>query len=122
MRQLNITNTPTPNVKEIQTRMDETEAWKIDNEEQEALVQQIRNGDEAAIPKLIKGMEYLIWSMVMNVCGYNPHKNIDELFEAGKIGLEKLAEQEINNTSRERFFRFGTWWIRQEMLKVIMEK
>lgn len=126
MRQLKLPQTPNlppPSIaNEIQKKIDETAQRQISNEEQVILLQQIRNGDEATIPKLVKGLENHVWRIMMNTCRQQPSDNPEKLFAIAQNALIRLAERELNSTSRERFSDDCTWWIRQSLLQAVPEK
>lgn len=47
--------------------------------------------------------------------------SLDELVEAGKIGLEKGA-MKYDHSQDFRFISYAVWWIRQSMLQAIADK
>lgn len=83
--------------------------------EEEILIKQLQQGDESVIERLIELSEPVITGTAKQFV--NKGLTFDELCEIGKQALIKCAKTEIGNTSRERFFRLGGWWVRQELIK-----
>ena len=86
-------------------------------EEQEKLLASIRKGNKQAIAKLVESSE----SMIYSVMGQYPTDKftVGELFEVGKATLIRLASLELNSELREKYFRFGAWYLRQAFIKKI---
>lgn len=51
----------------------------------------------------------------------NNGRSLDELVEAGKIGLGKGA-MKYDHSRGFRFISYAVWWIRQSMLQAIADK
>lgn len=75
----------------------------LTNEEKEALFQQIRQGDEKARERFIKGNLRLVLSIIKRFSSSN--ENVDDLFQIGCIGLIKA----IDNFNTDLGVRFSTY-------------
>ncbi len=75
----------------------------LTNEEKEALFQQIRQGDEKARERFIKGNLRLVLSIIKRFSSSS--ENVDDLFQIGCIGLIKA----IDNFNTDLGVRFSTY-------------
>ncbi|HET7116708.1 MAG TPA: hypothetical protein VFI29_09465 [Hanamia sp.] len=91
-------------------------AKALSDEELKKLLDEIRSGNEEAIEKLADSYETIILKVAQQI---QTEMEIDEIIELGKKSLMKLAENELGSTSRERFFRFSAWYIKQAILRSI---
>jgi len=85
-------------------------------EEETDLLNAIRNGKSDLIDRLVASSEIIILKVIRQ---YAPEsENLHKMIEIGKTALYKLAENEINNSGRERFLRFRALYIKQAVLEV----
>ena len=87
---------------------------QLSDQEELFLLNEIRNGNRELIDKLVESSEVVI----LEVIGQNQpdYENLEQMIEVAKSTLRKLAENEINSSVRERFFRFRAWHIQQAVL------
>lgn len=104
----------------IPIKESKAEQSHISREEQEQLLDEIRTGNEAAIPVLIKGMEAYIREAIARLAADYPDS--DELFQAARTALTRLAAKELNNKSKEQFDRFSAWWVHQAIFQIKNKK
>ena len=83
--------------------------------EEAILIKKLQQGDESVIGRLIELSEPVITGTAKQFV--NKGLTFDELCKIGKQALIKCAKTEIGNAGRERFFRLGGWWVRQELIK-----
>lgn len=90
---------------------------QLSDQEELYLLNEIRNGNRELIDKLVESSEVVI----LEVIGQNQpdHENLEQVIEAAKSVLRKMAENEINSSTRERFFRFRAWYVKQAVLSTI---
>ena len=104
---------------EIEKLIEIARAKQPSNAEQRELLDKIRRGESELIGKLVDSWEVLIISVAKQIPTEIP---IEELIAVGRKELTKLANQEVNSTARESFFRFGAWCVKQGMLRKVFEK
>lgn len=92
---------------------------QLSNSEETELLEKIRSGNEEPIERLVDSWEVIILVIAKQIPTEIP---IEELIAIGRKELTKLAQQEVNSTAREGFFRFGVWCVRQGMLRKVYEK
>jgi hypothetical protein len=87
------------------------------DQEELFLLNEIRNGNPELIDKLVESSEVVI----LEVIGQNKpdYENLEQMIDAAKSALRKLAENEMNSSARERFFRFRAWHVKQAVLSII---
>jgi hypothetical protein len=83
---------------------------------------EIRQGNKDAISQLVDSWEYIIVSVIERQIGSSyisgiSSSSIEKIFNVAKENLTVLAEKELSSTNKERFFRFGVWYIKQAMLR-----
>lgn len=99
---------------------DEAKEWDISREERGRLLEEIIKGNDAAIPVLIKGMEAYIRKTIERLAPDYPDS--DELFNAARTALTRLAARELNNSSKAQFDRFSVWWLHQAIFQIKNKK
>lgn len=83
----------------------------------EAVWQKILLGDEKAIDRLVESMEIHI--LVVAKLYWKPTIPLEDVLHAGKKVLSNLLKAGNKADLRNRFDRFGMWWVRQEILQKI---
>ncbi|MDQ2720671.1 MAG: hypothetical protein M3Z26_13060 [Bacteroidota bacterium] len=92
---------------------------QLSNIEETKLLNEIRSGNEEPIERLVDSWEGNILSIAEQISTEIP---IEELISVGRNELIKLAKQEVNSGTSERFLRFGAWCVRQAILTKVYEK
>lgn len=88
-------------------------------EEEVELAQRIRQGDEAALEKLITSNLRFVVSVAKQY--QNQGLSLADLIDEGNIGLIKAA-QKFDETRGFKFISYAVWWIRQAILQAIAEQ
>lgn len=82
---------------------------ELSDEESQKLLDEIRSGNAELIEKLVNSFEMIILKVARQI---QTDMGIEEMIETGKESLIGLAKTEVNNSGRERFFRFAAFHIR----------
>ena len=90
------------------------EANQLPKEAENELFERIRNGDETAVETFIACHDRYILKIAKQVGILIP---IEDVLRIGRTKLHKLAMQELNSSSRERYYRFFAWCLRQALLR-----
>ena len=88
-------------------------------DEEVELAQRIRQGDQAALNKLIEANLRFVVSVAKQY--QNQGLSLADLIDEGNIGLIKAATK-FNETLGFKFISYAVWWIRQTILQAIGEK
>ena len=91
----------------------------ISVEEEVELSQRIREGDEAALQKLITANLRFVVSVAKQY--QNQGLSLSDLIDEGNLGLIKAA-QKFDETRGFKFISYAVWWIRQSILQAIAEQ
>lgn len=120
MRNLQITQTIT-NRENVSVELYFNEIGKellISAQEEIVLAQKIRQGDRAALGKLIKANLRFVVSVVKKY--QYQGLPLSDLINEGNLGLIKAA-QRFDETRGFKFISFAVWWIRQSIMAAITE-
>jgi RNA polymerase primary sigma factor len=91
----------------------------LNMEDEVNLTVRIRNGDQAALHKLIKGNLRFVVSVAKKY--QDKGLKLGDLISEGNIGLIKAAHR-FDATKGFKFITFAVWWIRQSILLAIEEQ
>jgi len=82
-----------------------------------SFLEEVRNGSKESIPKLVEDSEIFILIAISDELAKGEF-TLKQLFDAGKKAATTLAEQELNSTDRERFYRFLSWEVKQAIAQL----
>ena len=121
MRQLKITKSITNRESESLEKYLQ-EIGKVDlvtAEEEVTLAQRIKQGDQAALEKLVKAN----LRFVVSVAKQYQHNglSLNDLINEGNVGLVKAA-QKFDETKGFKFISYAVWWIRQSIMQALAEQ
>ena len=91
----------------------------ISAEEEAALAQRIRKGDQEALERLTKANLRFVVSVAKQY--QNQGMSLADLINEGNLGLLKAAER-FDETRGFKFISYAVWWIRQSILQAISEQ
>ncbi|NVO04056.1 MAG: sigma-70 family RNA polymerase sigma factor [Bacteroidetes bacterium] len=91
----------------------------ITAEEEVALAQRIRQGDQLALEKLTKSNLRFVVSVSKQY--QNQGLSLPDLINEGNLGLIKAA-QRFDETRGFKFISYAVWWIRQSILQALAEQ
>jgi len=91
----------------------------VSAEEEVILAKKIKNGDEAAVSKLVKANLRFVISVAKQY--QNRGFDLEDLINEGNVGLLEAARR-FDETRGFKFISYAVWWIRQSILKAIGEK
>ena len=75
-------------------------------------LEEVRNGNKDSITKLVEDSEIFILIAISDELAKGEF-TLQQLFDVGKKVVTTLAEQELNATRRERFYRFLSLEVKQ---------
>lgn len=91
----------------------------ITAEEEVALAQRIKQGDQVALEKLTKANLRFVVSVSKQY--QNQGLSLPDLINEGNLGLIKAA-QRFDETRGFKFISYAVWWIRQSILQALAEQ
>ena len=91
----------------------------VSPDEEAALAVKIKQGDEAALHRLINGNLRFVVSVAKQY--QNQGLNLSDLINEGNVGLIKAAMR-FDETKGFKFISFAVWWIRQSILLALAEQ
>ena len=91
----------------------------ITKEEEIELAEQIIEGDEDALNKLVESNLRFVVSVAKEY--QNRGLPLEDLINEGNIGLIKAAHK-FDSTKGFRFISYAVWWIRQAIMEAIVNQ
>jgi RNA polymerase primary sigma factor len=91
----------------------------LSREEEIALAQRIRQGDEEALENLALANLRFVVSVAKRYVGQGI--SLADLVNEGNLGLLKAARR-FDETRGYRFISYAVWWIRQSIMQAILDK
>lgn len=121
MRQLkinpSITNRESPSLDKYLQDIGREELIGVDEEVE--LAQRIKQGDQAALEKLVKANLRFVVSVAKQY--QNQGLSLPDLINEGNLGLIKAAEK-FDETRGFKFISYAVWWVRQSILQALAEQ
>ena len=91
----------------------------ITREEEVALAQSIRAGDQEALDKLVRSNLRFVVSVAKKY--QNQGVSLSDLINEGNLGLIRAAHK-FDETKGIKFISYAVWWIRQAILQALAEQ
>ena len=121
MRQLkitkSITNRESASLDKYLQEIGRKDLISVDEEVQ--LAQKIKQGDQAALDKLVSANLRFVVSVAKQY--QNQGLSLPDLIDEGNLGLIKAA-QKFDETRGFKFISYAVWWIRQSILQALAEQ
>lgn len=92
----------------------------LTGEEEMALARRIREGDEAAVERLVSANLRFVVSVAKRY--QNRGLPLSDLVNEGNVGLLRAARRFDERKGGVRFISYAVWWIRQGMLQALSER
>ena len=121
MRQLkitkSITNRESASLDKYMQEIGRKDLITVDEEVE--LAQKIKQGDQAALDKLVSANLRFVVSVAKQY--QNQGLSLPDLIDEGNLGLIKAA-QKFDETRGFKFISYAVWWIRQSILQALAEQ
>ena len=91
----------------------------LTTDEEVALAQRIKAGDQVALDKLVRANLRFVVSVAKQY--QNQGMSLQDLINEGNLGLVKAA-QRFDETRGFKFISYAVWWIRQSILQAVAEQ
>lgn len=82
-----------------------------------SFLEEVRNGSKESIPRLVEDSEIFILIAISDELAKGEF-TLQQLFDAGKKAATTLAEQELNSIRRERFYRYLSLEVKNEIRRI----